>query len=123
MADLYYKESSYEIVGCLYEMYNKVGFGYQEKHYQKILAEIFNNKNIEYQRELLGRITFNKKIIAQYYLDFLVDDKIILELKVANDFYTQHINQVLMYLKAHNLRLGILVLITKEGIKIKRIVN
>lgn len=104
-------------------MYNKVGFGYQEKHYQSILAEIFKTKNIVFKRELFGRITFNNKIIAKYFLDFLVDGSVIVELKVANDFYLRFINQVLTYLKAHNLKLGILVLITKDGIKYKRLLN
>jgi len=118
-----YKKLSYEVVGCLYEMYNSVGFGYQEKHYQRILAEIFKEHKLKFEKELLGRIIFNNKIIAKYFLDFLVENKIIVELKVVNDFYTQHINQVLTYLKAHNLKLGILVLITKDGIKYKRFLN
>lgn len=118
-----YKELSYEIMGCIFEMYNEVGFGYQEKHYQRILAEIFKKAGLKFKKELLGRIIFNNKIIAKYYLDFLVKDKIIVELKVVNDFYNRHTNQILSYLKAHNLRLGILVLITKDGIKSKRLLN
>lgn len=123
MADIIYKELSYKIVSCVYEMYNQVGFGYQEKHYQRILAEIFAIKKLKFKEELMGRIIFNGKIIARYFLDFLIDDKVIVELKVVNGFYTQHTNQVLTYLKAHNLRLGILFLITKDGIEYKRIVN
>lgn len=118
-----YKELSYKIIGCLYDMYNEVGFGYQEKHYQSILAELFKTNNIKFEKELYGKIIFNNRIIAKYYLDFLVEKKIIIELKMANDFYTQHINQVLTYLKAHNLKLGILVLIKKSGIEYKRILN
>lgn len=123
MAELYYKELSYEINGYLFEMFNKVGFGYQEKHYQSILEEILKFYKVKCQKELYGKIIFNNRIIAKYYLDFLIEDKIVLELKVANDFYGQHINQVLSYLKAKNLQLGILAIITKEGIKTKRIVN
>jgi len=123
MGKIYYKELSYKIMGCVFEMYNKVGFGYQEKHYQRILAELFVINNIKFKKELYGKIIFNNKIIAKYYLDFLVENKIIVELKVANDFYTKHIMQVLTYLKAHNLKLGLLILITKSGIETKRILN
>ncbi|EKD56665.1 MAG: hypothetical protein ACD_58C00122G0002 [uncultured bacterium] len=123
MAELYYKGLSYEINGYLFEMFNKVGFGYQEKHYQSILEEILKLNHVVYKKELCGKIIFNNRIIAKYFLDFLIDDKIVLELKVANDFYQQHINQVLFYLKAKNLKLGILAIITKNGIETKRIVN
>ncbi|OGD65431.1 hypothetical protein A3F08_00150 [Candidatus Berkelbacteria bacterium RIFCSPHIGHO2_12_FULL_36_9] len=98
MTEIIYKELSYQINGCAYEMYNKVGFGYREKHYQSILAEIFRSKNIKFKKELLGKLTFNGKIIARYFLDFLVEGKIVVELKIANDFYTKHINQVISYL-------------------------
>lgn len=123
MEKIIHKELSYKIMGCIYEMYNQAGFGYQEKHYQRILAEIFKNAGLKFKKELIGRIIFNDKIMAKYYLDFLVEDKIVVELKVVNDFYTQHINQVLTYLRAQNLKLGILVLIAKEGIKSKRLIN
>lgn len=123
MAKLYYKDLSYEINGCLFEMFNKVGFGYQEKHYQSILEEILKLNHIIYKKELCCKIIFNNRIIAKYFLDFLIDEKIVLELKVANDFYSQHINQVLSYLKAKNLKLGILAIITKNGVETKRIVN
>lgn len=123
MAELYFKELSYDINGYLFEMFNKVGFGYQEKHYQSILEEILKLHHVKYQKELYGKIIFNNRIIAKYYLDFLIEDKIVLEIKVANDFYQQHINQVLSYLKAKNLKLGILAIITKNGIETRRIVN
>jgi len=123
MTEILYKVLSYRIVGCVYEMYNKVGFGYREKHYQNILAEIFKVEKIKFDKELFGRIIFNNKIIARYYLDFLIEDSIAVELKVAEDFYTQHKSQVLAYLKAHNLKLGIIFLITKNGIRYKRLAN
>lgn len=123
MGEILYKDLSYQTVGCIYEMYNQVGFGYREKHYQEILAEIFKVKKVKFNRELLGRLIFNGKIIARFYLDFLIDDKIVIELKVANDFYTQHINQIVSYLTANKLKLGLLVLITRNGIKIKRLAN
>lgn len=123
MTKLLYKELSYKIVGCAYDMYNQVGFGYREKHYQRIYAEILKENKLDYKKELYGKLIFNDKIIARYYLDFLVENKIVVELKIANDFYIQHINQVISYLKANKLKLGIIILITRNGIKIKRLAN
>lgn len=123
MVEILYKNLSYKVVGCAYEMYNQVGFGYREKHYQRIFAEILRENGLEYKKELLGRLIFKDKIIARFYLDFLVENKIVVELKVANDFYIQHINQVISYLKANKLKLGIIILITRKGIRTKRLAN
>ena len=56
-------------------------------------------------------------------VDFLIENKIVLEIKVAQDFYQKDINQLLSYLKFKNFELGILAIFTKEGIKYKRILN
>lgn len=63
------------------------------------------------------------KIIGKYLIDFLVEDNSALELKVANDFYTKDIKQLLSYLKARNLKLGMLILFTKDGVRYRRLVN
>ncbi len=63
------------------------------------------------------------KKIGGYYLDFKINNQIILEIKVANAVYPQHIKQVHGYLKAHNLQLGIIGVFTKDGIIQKRVVN
>lgn len=82
-------------------MYNQFGFGYREKHYQNILAEIFKKEGLKFKKECYGKLTFNNTIIAKYFLDFLVENKIVVELKVANDFYTQHMSQVISYHDLH----------------------
>jgi len=123
MSKLIYEDLSYKINGCIYQMYNQFGFGYREKHYQSILAEIFKIEGLKFKKECYGKLTFNNTIIAKYFLDFLVEDKIVVELKVANDFYTQHMSQVISYLKGNKLQLGIVALITKDRIKIKRLIN
>lgn len=56
-------------------------------------------------------------------MDFVVNKTVVVEFKVANDFYLQHTKQVLGYLKATGLKVGLLILVAKSGIKVKRIVN
>jgi len=123
MVKLLYPKLSYEIIGSLFEVYNQLKYGHKEKIYQNALEEMFTQKKISFQRELYFPINFNNKIIGRYYFDFLVDNKIVLELKIANDFYQKDINQLLSYLKYKGYRLGILVLFTKEGIRYRRILN
>ncbi len=123
MGELIYKDLSYKIIGCVYKSFNELGFGYREKIYQRALAEEFKKERIHYKSESPAKLIYNGKIIGKYFLDFVVEDKVILELKIANDFYTRDIKQILGYLKAKNLRLGILIILNRKGIKYRRIVN
>lgn len=72
---------------------------------------------------MLTKIEFNGEVIGKYFLDFLVEDKIIVEIKQGNYFSKSHIEQIHNYLKANNLKLGLLANFTMNGVKIKRIVN
>lgn len=120
---LVYPELSYELVGMTFDVYNRMGFGYQEKYYQRAYAEELTARGRRFKKERHCVIMYNDRAVGRYFIDFVVEDKIVIEFKVANDFYLQHTKQVLGYLKATNLRLGIIVLITKDGLRFKRIVN
>jgi len=121
--DLVYPELSYEIVGCAYEVWDELGSGHLEKIYQKSLAIVLRTKNIKFQEQVYYSLKFRNEIVGKGFLDFLIDDKIIVELKKEGNFSKTHIEQVLNYLKLSDLKLGILINFTKEGIKFKRIIN
>ena len=123
MAKLIHGELSYKIIGVLFRVFNKLGYGYQEKYYQRAVALELNEEKLNYIREKEVKLNYRDEIIGKYFLDFIVDNKIILELKVVNFFHEQDIKQILSYLKASGLKLGILAIITKDGIKYKRIAN
>jgi len=118
-----YKELSYKIVGCLFDVYNELGYGYQEKYYEKALAEGFKQAGLNYQEQLHIPLTFKDLKIGDYFLDFLVEDKIVVELKKGDRFSIKNIEQVFAYLKAKGLKLGILAQFSTNGLKFKRIVN
>jgi len=52
-----------------------------------------------------------------------VENKLVIELKIAEDFYQKYFLQVINYLKANKLKLGLIILITKDGVRVKRIIN
>ncbi len=68
-------------------------------------------------------LLYQEKIISKFYLDFLVEDEVVVELKVADEFYKKYFDQIMTYLKANNLRLGLLIIFTKDKVLIKRIIN
>ncbi|MDP3697182.1 MAG: GxxExxY protein [Candidatus Taylorbacteria bacterium] len=121
--DLIYPELSYQIVGILFEIYKQLGSGYQEKYYQKAIAIELKRCGLKYKEQVSTPFSYKGEKIGNYFLDFLIEDKIILEIKKDKSFSQKNIEQTLGYLKASNLQLGILSNFTKEGLKFKRILN
>ena len=103
-SDLIYPNLSYKIVGVLFEVYNDMGHGYQEKYYQRAIAEAFKKNNINFRQQVYIPVRFKNSNIGSYFLDFLVENKIILEIKRGNNFSRKNIEQVYAYLKAFNLK-------------------
>lgn len=116
-------ELSYQIVGILFNVHNDLGFGYQEKYYQKAIALEFKKAGIKFQEQVSLPINFKDQKIGRYFLDFLVENKIVVEIKRHDQFHKRDIQQVYSYLKHFNLQLGILVSFTKNGVYFRRILN
>lgn len=123
MAIIIYPDLSYKIIGILFDVYNELGSGYQEKYYQKALSIRFEKGKFKFKEQLKIDLSFDGRKIGNYFIDFLIENKIVLEIKVANRFYSRHINQVKAYLTSKGLKLGILSLFTNNGIRYKRILN
>lgn len=124
--ELLYKDKTDKLIGAIIKVYNTLGYGYQEKEYQTAYAEELKSLDIKFSRELYAYLKYNNKIIRKYFLDFLVEFgevKIVVELKVANDTYRQHFNQVLQYLKNNSIKLGLILVITPRQVIIKRVIN
>jgi len=122
-ADLVYPEPSYKILGVLFKVWSDIGFWHKEKIYQRAVARALCDSGFEVKEQLPAKIVFKGEFIGVYYFDFLVDDKIVLELKVRNYFSKKDIEQVYSYLKAKDLKLGIIAHFTQSGVKYKRVLN
>lgn len=121
--DLIYPELSYKIVGILYEVYNELGGGYREKYYQKALALTLGKSDLVFKEQVYSPLLFKGSIIGKQYLDFLIENKIVLEIKSGEIFNRRNIEQVYSYLVVNKLKLGILANFTKTGLRYKRILN
>lgn len=121
--DLVYPELSFIIVGCAYEVFNELGPGHTEKIYQRAMAAVFEGKKIVFKEQEYYPLKFKDKVIGRGFLDFAVDNKIIVELKKDETFNKTHIDQVVNYLKLSNYKLAILINFTPQGVKFKRLVN
>ena len=121
--DLVYPELSYKIVGVLFDVCNELGAGHQEKYYQKAVAKALNEANVKFKEQVKVPLKYRKENVGIYFLDFLIEDKMILEIKRGDRFSKDFYHQVNAYLEASGLKLGLLANFTNNGVKFKRVVN
>jgi len=122
-SDLVYPDLSFQVVGVLFEVYNALGYGFAEKIYQNAVATGLTNAGLKFQEQVYAPVAFEHELVGSGYLDFLIEDKIVLELKKGDRFAKAHIDQVYQYLISKQLRLGILAYFAPKKLHFKRIVN
>jgi len=120
---LVYPDLSYKIVGILFKVHNELGNKYQEKYYQRAIEVELKNQNIKYSKEIPVDLKYEKEKIGKYFLDFLIDDKVILEIKAIPRLRPRDFKQVLAYLKAMDFKLGIIANFRPERLTFHRVLN
>ena len=115
-----YKELSYKLVGCFYKVYNTLGPGHKEDIYHKALKIELESSGIKNISQKKLKIIYNSKEIGFYQPDFIVEDKIIVEIKSVLLVPRVFEKQLYYYLKGSGYRLGYLVNFGSEKIDIRR---
>ncbi len=121
MLGILYKELSYKIIGLSMEVHRELGYGFLEKVYENALMILFEEKNIKAEQQKQIIIKFHGKEIGNYISDLLVEDKIIIELKVVTKIKDIHRAQVANYLKATGKKLGIIINFGNEKLEFERV--
>ena len=123
MTDLIYKEEFYKIIGICMEVHRNLGKGFLEIVYKDALEYEFKKNNVLYDREMVYEISYKEITLPhKYFADFLVYEKIILEVKAVNGIIDEFIKQTLNYHAASKCKLGIIVNFGEDSLKYKRIV-
>lgn len=118
--DLIYPELSYKITGVLFKVHNKLGRYCKEKQYQDFLAELLRQEGLNFEREKKFPISSE---VGGNQVDFIIEDKIILECKAKLFLRKDDYYQTLRYLRASNNRLALLVNFRNKYLRPKRIAN
>lgn len=121
--DLIYSDLSGKVIGILLDVYNQLGYGHPEKTYQKALTVAFTKAGLKFVEQLYVPVIYEGKIVGKNYFDFLVDDKMVVEIKKGDYFAKSHIDQTYRYLVSKNLKLGILAYFAPRTVHLKRVVN
>jgi len=123
MRNLIYKSESYIIINCCYEVHKYLGPGFFEVVYKDALMEELKKFNIPFEREKKYQINYKGKILPHYfYADFVVMDKIILEIKSSSSITNQYLAQGINYLKVSGNQLAIIVNFGESSLNFKRVV-
>lgn len=104
-----HKDLTEKIIKCFYEVYNTLGYGFLEKVYEVSLFEELTQNSIFCERQKKIEVFYKEKLVGEYYADILVENQIILELKAAESICEEHEYQLINYLKATNIELGLLL--------------
>lgn len=122
-SNLIHPELSYRVMAVLFNVHNTLGRNFQEKYYQRAIEIEFRKLKIPFEREKVVRLEYKGERIGRYFIDFVVDRKIALEVKAADFFRTDFVIQVLAYLNSASLKLGIVANFNSEKLLYKRVVN
>jgi GxxExxY protein len=123
MTDIIYKEESYEIIGICMEVHNNLGAGFLEIVYKDALEYEFKKANIPYEREKQYEVNYKGIVLPhKFYADFVVMNKIILEVKAVQRIADEFVAQAINYLKVSDNRLALIVNFGELKLKYKRIV-
>jgi GxxExxY protein len=117
-----HKELSYKIVGCGMEVHSKLGPGFLEKVYENSLMLLLRKEGISSKQQAPVKVRFEGELVGEYRADILVDEKIILELKMVDKIVDVHRAQMLHYLRATGLKLGMILNFGKKNFEYERLV-
>lgn len=117
---LIYEELSYKIRGCLFKVYNSLGSGHKESVYNKALTIEFGKQGLHFELEKNLDIFYGEKHVGNYRPDFVIEGKVLLEIKAQDMLTKNNESQLLHYLKSTNFALGLLVNFGSPRLDIRR---
>lgn len=120
---LIFVDLSYKLIGAAFTAHNELGYGHLEKIYQRAFAKELQLQQVAFKEQVPYKVFYKSEYVGKGYLDFLVEDKVIVELKKSDYFSKKNIDQVVNYLKISDLQLAILFNFSKNGVLHKRLVN
>jgi len=120
--ELLYKELTEKIIGALFEVFNNLGPGLSEIIYKRAVMEELNRVKLEFKVEKNVPIFYKRKRLGLYRLDFIIEEKVILELKVKSEIELIDEAQIITYLKSTGYRIGILANFGSKKLEFKRFI-
>lgn len=116
------KDLSFQIMAAAFEVHNVLGSGFLENVYEKALLTELHLRETKAESQRPVQVFYKCKEVGSYFPDIVVNDEVIIELKAVDKLSTIHEAQVLNYLKATGMKLGLLINFGREKVEFKRLV-
>lgn len=117
------KEECYNVIGCAMNVHTELGCGFLEAVYQEALGIEFMERIVPFKREQRLDVTYKGRLLNKKYIaDFICFDELIIEVKAMEGLLPEHTAQVLNYLKATGLKVGLLLNFGSTKLQYKRII-
>ena len=113
---------TYEIRGAVFEVNNVLGSGFLEKVYENSLLIEIKTRGLKSESQVPLKVTYNDEIVGDYFADIIVEENVLVELKTVDKLSRIHEAQLLNYLKATGIQVGLLVNFFHPKVEIKRYV-
>jgi GxxExxY protein len=104
-----HQELTDRIICCFYTVYNQLGYGFLEKVYEKAMLIELEKVGLVAQAQAPIKVTYAGQLVGEYQADLFIEERVIVELKAARDLATAHQAQLLNYLKATEVEVGLLL--------------
>ena len=113
-------ETTRAIIGAAYEVHRELGPGFLEKVYEAALAQELTNRGVPVRCQAEIRVRYKGQEVGVYYADVLVDDNVVCEIKAVESLSSAHEAQLLHYLKATSIKVGLLLNFGSQRVQVKR---
>lgn len=102
-------DTTEKIIRCFYEVYNRLGYGFLEKVYERALMIELRNSGLRATCQEPIKVYYKRELVGDYYADIIVNSSVILELKAADFIIEEHEFQIINYLRATEIEVGLLL--------------
>ena len=120
---VYFNALTETIICCAYKVANQLGYGFLEKVYENSMALELAATGLNALQQQSIKVHYNVHVVGDFYVDLIVEDEIVVELKTVKSLNGSHLAQCLNYLKATQKKLGLLINFGDGKVTVKRIVN
>lgn len=116
-----YSQLTQQVIGLAIKIHKQLGSGFREKYYQRAMYLELQEGKLKFNREVKVGIPYGKVNLGYHIIDFIIENKVIVELKSIKDITGVEIGQLTVYLKLTNCKVGLLLNFGKPKLEIKRV--
>jgi GxxExxY protein len=114
------EELTRKVIGCSYEVYNRLGFGFLESVYKKAMVIEIDMSGMRVEEERPLKVHYRDHIVGDFFADLVIEDDLIVELKSVERLVKAHEVQLVNYLVATGIDIGLLINFGPNGVEVKR---